>query len=86
MATKKGRKWSAAQRAKFASTVAAKSSQQAEPLSGTVTSIPLSAVPDRPARVVRAVRSSPVRVGVVDPSRLQVVLEVVRLLRALLGN
>jgi len=71
-------KWTAARRKKFKATMAGKRGRK---VVGHVvtTSIPLDAIPARPAR---AKRPEPTRA----PSNLQLALEVVRLLRSIIEH
>ena len=75
MAKKEGKKWSPAQRAKFRKTVAAKKAN-------TPTSIPLSAIPNRPAATSKAstARAASAR----NHNKQQLVHDVVRLLQTIL--
>lgn len=73
MATTKGKKWSPAQLAKFRKTMAAKKAQAPS------TSIPLDAVPPRPAKAPAAVKRP-----VPPASNQQLLHDVVRLLLAII--
>ena len=77
MATTKGKKWSPAQLAKFRKTMAAKKAQAA------TTSIPLDAVPPRPAKAPAAAAAA-VKRPVPPASNQQLLHDVVRLLLAII--